>query len=508
MRRFDRAPSSAAALVGSVPARTPRAPACLSPLSATAAPPHARTGSLARRIVVCATGIYALVFAATATVHYEAFQSGRGDLGTMMQAVANTAHGRFLEVTSFTGEQFTRLGAHVDPLLALFAPLWLLWPSGLLLLLTQAVAVSCGAIPVFWLARKHLASDRAAAHLALAYLLYPATQFNAFTVSSGFHAVSLAVPLVLFAIWYLDEDRLVPFAACAVLTALTKEEMAAAIGLLGLWYAVRRGRGRVGFTILALGLVVSAVDFLVIVPHFSPTGADLFAGRYTEVGGTPTGIARALFTHPARLVDAVATGHKLGYLALLFVPLLGFCLLEPLLLLGAAPDLAINLLSSHGDQTRLAYHWTAGIVPFLIGATVLGLARFKNRAGDLTLLVLVAVTCIAVYSPLLAVFARHEVSLARASNPHHAAVARALELIPPSAPVAATNQLGTYVSGRRYVYVFPYIRRATWIIVDKNNPALVTPHRFTQALKRYEASPAWRLVYSSRGIVVLHRVGA
>ena len=43
----------------------------------------------------------------------------------MTQAVWSTAHGHPLAVTSLAGEQFARLGAHVDPILALFAPFWL-----------------------------------------------------------------------------------------------------------------------------------------------------------------------------------------------------------------------------------------------------------------------------------------------------------------------------------------------------------------------------------------------
>src|SRR5260221_3389457 len=115
-------------------------------------------------------------------------------------------------------------------------------------------AVSAGALPVFWLARKHLQSNRAAAHFAFAYLLYPATQFNAFTKAAGFHSVSLAVALILFAIWFLDEDRLMPFAVFALLAASTREEIPVAVGCLGIWYGVRKGRRWTGFSIFALGL--------------------------------------------------------------------------------------------------------------------------------------------------------------------------------------------------------------------------------------------------------------
>ena len=47
----------------------------------------------------------------------------------MVQAVWSTAHGHPLQVTNLRGDQVSRLGAHVDPILVVFAPLWWLWPS-------------------------------------------------------------------------------------------------------------------------------------------------------------------------------------------------------------------------------------------------------------------------------------------------------------------------------------------------------------------------------------------
>jgi uncharacterized membrane protein len=461
--------------------------------------------SVAARVTYAATGVYAVVFTTAAVVHFEGFQSGRGDLGTMVQTVWSTAHGHFLEATDLLGNQTIRLAGHVDPFLALLVPLWRVWPSPLMFLVLQSLAVSSGALPVYWLARKHLGDGRVAVHFALAYLLYPATQFNTFTITSGFHAVALAVPLVLFAIWFLDENRLAWFVVFALLAATTKEEIPAAVGMLGIWYAVRTGRRVVGLSILASGLTISAVNFLVIIPHYSPTGVDPFAGRYTDVGGTPAGILQKGVSDPGALVHAVASVHKLTYVLVLLAPFLGLWLLEPLLFLGAVPDLAINLLSSKGDQTAIPYHWTAGIVPFTVAASVMGAARLRRRGGLVSLIVLAGVACTAIYSPIYGEVLRGELSSARPSNALHQAKAHAIALVPPSAPVAASNQLGAYISARRYVYVFPYIRDARWIIIDIHNPAVVSPSAYLRAVRTIDANPRWRLIYSSHGIQVLQR---
>jgi uncharacterized membrane protein len=441
------------------------------------------------------------LFVFAAIVHYVVFRTAQIDLGHMVQAIWNTLHGHFLESTTLSGHQRSRLGGHVDPLLLLFVPLFWIWSSPLILPIVQALAVASGALPVFWLARKHLNSSRAGAHFAFAYLLYPATQFNAFTVTTSFHPVSIAVPLVLYAVWFLDEDRLVAFSVVALLAFTTKEEIPLAIGCLGIWYAVRKGRRLFGFGVFAIGLAVTLFDFLWVIPHFSPTGVDPFAGRYTAVGGTPLGIAHKLFTDPGAFVQAVATGHKGVYLALLLAPFLGLWLLEPLLLLGAVPDLAINLLSSKTDQTSIPFHWTAGIVPFVVAASIFGAARLKGRSSDLALWVLAGTAAVALYSPILALPG----DVRALGSPSMPAMAHALSMIPVRAPVSASVGLGGHLSERRYVDTFPFAVRSRWIIVDANDPVYAATPSFKRKLRRYEADKAWRVVFSSHGITVLNK---
>src|SRR5262245_66258324 len=87
--------------------------------------------------------------AAPSILQYRAYNTGRFDLGNMTQAVWATAHGHPLAITNLQGEQVSRLGSHVDPILVAFAPLWWIWPSPSMLLAAQRVAIGVGALPVF-----------------------------------------------------------------------------------------------------------------------------------------------------------------------------------------------------------------------------------------------------------------------------------------------------------------------------------------------------------------------
>ena len=196
-------------------------------------------------------------------------------------------------MTDLEGDQISRLGAHFDPLVALLAPLWWLWPSPEMLLVVQAVAVALGAVPVFLLARKHLGTETAGLGLALVYLLYPPTQW---LVVDDFHPVALAAPLLLGAIWFLDEDRLLPFALCAGAACLTKEQVGLTVAMLGVWHGVAHGRRYAGALIGTIGALVAVVATTVIVPHYAPGGGSPFEGRYAAVGGSPAGMVQTVIS--------------------------------------------------------------------------------------------------------------------------------------------------------------------------------------------------------------------
>jgi hypothetical protein len=211
-------------------------------------------------------------------------------------------------------------------------------------------------------------------------------------------------------------------------------------------------------------------------------------------------------TDPGALLTTAFTTHKAIYLALLFLPLLGFWALEPLLLLGAVPDIVVNLLSSKPDQTTLHYQYTAGIVPFVFAAAILGAKRLRRDPAELSLYALAAVGCIAVYSPLWALGVSRD---ALRADPVRLARADAVAMAPDGARVSASNNLGSRLSERRFIYVFPYVGDAQWVVVDRNDPTFTdTPanaRRYRRAVDRVERSPRWRAVFESHGVAVLRR---
>ena len=174
-------------------------------------------------------------------LQHRAFWTGRFDVGNLTQAVWSTAHGDVPRGDRPQGRQISRLGAHFDPIVALFAPAlvglarrlacsW--WCRPLAVATRRGPGVSCS--PAGISARSGPGSDS-----RLVYLLYPPTQW---LVVDDFHPVALATPLLLGAIWFLDAGPAAVRSPCVAGAAcLTKEQIGLVVAVLGLWYA-RRAR--------------------------------------------------------------------------------------------------------------------------------------------------------------------------------------------------------------------------------------------------------------------------
>jgi uncharacterized membrane protein len=445
---------------------------------------------------------------------YDTFREGRFDLGNMVQAVWSTANGHPLEIThGATGEQIVRLGGHVDPFLALLAPLWALWPSPLVLGYAQVAVVAVGALPVFWLGRRHLSSEPAAALLAIGYLAYPWTATSA---AASIHPVTFAIPLYLFCIWFLDTKRLVWFSVFAVLAMSTGELMGLPIACLGVWYALARRERVAGALIAALGFAWTFVAIYLVVPHFAGEES-MFFGFYDGVGGSPVGVLKKLFSDPLTVLGALVEGHDVAYVLWLGIPLLFLFLLSPGLAAVALPQLLANGLSDFMSMTDPRYHSVAAIIPFLMAATVFGIARTKpERRGLAAAAVLVCSATLAIF---VAPWARAVGAVPLGGRPYAsaarvAALAEAVALVPDDVAVTGSNTVGAHLSARRYVYSVPMLGRAEWVVVDRADPWVVRPDspiltrhpKVVRALvAQLEADAGWTKVFDREGVVVFRK---
>jgi uncharacterized membrane protein len=200
----------------------------------------------------------------------------------------------------------------------------------------------------------------------------------------------------------------------------------------------------------------------------------------------------------------------------LVLPLAGLSLLAPLVMLAALPELALNLLSATPTQTSIHFHYTAGLIPPLVIAAVLGAKRL-TRWGLAAALAVVIAALVGAYrrGPIpgwrhLPGGSHFQATAAHVTE-HDRIAARALQLIPKSAVVSATNTLGAHLSARRRILSFPYIQDATWIAADETQPGYgdrYAPLPMALALVALRRNPDWRLVFQQDGVLVFNRAPA
>lgn len=337
---------------------------------------------LAWTLVIAAIVLDCLLVGQHALLRYQSYHADAFDLGNMDQAVWNTLHGnpfRFTNRGLDTVGPPTRLAIHVEPIIFLIAPLYLLHAGPDTLIVLQTVALALGALPLFLLGLRLLpALPLVAATVAIAYLLTPELLGEALW---DFHPVALATPLLLLALWALDARRWPIFFVAAALAALTKEDVALSLLPLGLYIAFWLGKRRLGLGLLVASLAWLALCFFVILPHYNVgvAGGNNYWYRYAWLGKTPHEAVINLLTHPwLPITYVLGDSGRSGYIALLLRTGGGLGIFAPTLWICALPELAVNVLSAHWEQYSGFYQYNAMLVAYLMAASVYGVAAFYN----------------------------------------------------------------------------------------------------------------------------------
>src|SRR6266480_706903 len=310
-------------------------------------------------------------------LRYETFKAGAFDLGNMDQVLWNTIHGRFFQFTNQAIDWYgppTRLAIHFEPIILALSLLYAFHADPRILLVFQTLTLGSGALPVFLLTRRYIPEWPIFAPLmATAYLFSPALLgLNIF----DFHPVSLATPLLLYAILALTYKHHVWFLIACILACMCKEDIPLTVALLGILLIWKYKLPRLGTALFFGGLLWSFLAFKFIIPHFySGVQANNYWYRYETLGSSPGAAVANIVIHPWLLFTTFFTIDRFYYLFGL-VRSVGFLpLLAPVWLLPALPSLAVNILSTDPLLYSGVYHYNAAIIPFVMLSAIHGTRR-------------------------------------------------------------------------------------------------------------------------------------
>ncbi len=477
---------------------------------------------------------HAVLLTYLANARHEAFRTFAFDLGIYDQAWWMLGH---QAGTFSTMRGLPVFGHHVNLVLYLLAPLSWLGLGTVPLVAVQSAALSAGALPVSWIARRKIGTPIAGLVFGVVYLLYPPTSWLSWV---SFHPESLAVLFVFLAMWFAQDGRWVKFAVCIGLALSTREEVGLLVGLYGLILVAQSYRRvAVPKRTRLTGLLTAVAGFgwfllctKVIIPHHLNGDAAFYVGYFFGSYGDSMGeVVKHLALHPGEIVAASTTASSRTFLLDLigplgFLPLFGF----PWVLL-AGPQMATTLIGQHEFLRMITNQYTALMVPGFVAGSIEVVAWIKRRWPRQRNLPKICLTWLVMCSVAFA-FARGPLPGAKGYSawieprPNVAAMADAVKLIPASADVIASNEIAPHLSQRKTIYMFPnpferilyglgdaqlakplppdsqQVTTPMWIIVNLEDLSL-RRQRFVRSLQN---DSRWVTVFDQDEVVVLRPI--
>jgi uncharacterized membrane protein len=312
------------------------------------------------RISSAERGLWGIVGAAAAfslgmTIRNYVTNADHHDMTVFVQAFVSTLHhGRFFYSAMEGGTHF---GHHNSPILFLLLPVYALG-RGYGLLAVQSLAVASSAIPLAMiLARKGI--ERTPTNLFCSgYLFLPMIMGPTLR---GFHELPLALPLLLWALYFFEEKRAGPFYLFAGLSLLVRENLPFVIAMFAPYAYFRRR----SWHWVVLPAIIAAFwawfSFVVVFGTYAPQGIfrTVAGSNHAWLGSGPKDAVNYLLQDPKQVMshlllpmNRMYLGQLLGWFGSI-IPLGG---LHSIL---AIPDVAIVCLASGAGPPvrRLDWHY-------------------------------------------------------------------------------------------------------------------------------------------------------
>lgn len=445
-------------------------------------------------------GAYVVIFGLMTGLRHYNFDTQTWDLAAFAQSFWNASEGRGL--VNNLEQVRNHLGLHFSPGLYLLVPGYVIFQSPYYLLLVQTLALALGAWPLFLLARRKL-EGRWPLLIAGMYLLYPALHWSNFY---DFHEITFFVPLMLAALYFLEEKRWGWMTVFLALAASMKEDAILAVMFVGVYLMIKK-HWKVGLPIAVIALVYFLLALKVFMPALG--GGALRLDRYANLGATPTEVVKNVVTNPLLLGKTILTGPKASYIFWLFLPVGFLSLVSWPSLILLLPGIPENLLTKYQFQFSGLYHYDAILIPAIFVGAIFGLKKVLARWPKKDK----AISWVLILLAMLSFFARSPIGLASfpvsyfTDTPKRAAYRNLIRLVPPGVSVAANTNLVPHLAHREYVWAlnsetFP----PDFIIIDgADSFGFENQKKFQEYLDNYLKTGIYKAqMFDNRYIVLMN----
>lgn len=522
-------------------------------ISVSAKPPQLQIDQRSSRSsgsVWIAILIYVVAFTAMNWQLYFSLLLPHGDSAMYEEHLWNLLHGKGFR--SYL-DQGLFLGEHIQVIHVALLPAYVIWPSHLTLELCESLALALGALPVFWMARRHTDSAWVGVALAVAYLCYFPMQYLDIAIDlKTFRPMSLGVPILLFALDQLERRRYRTMWLLLAVTLSAKEDYAIVFGPLGIWLALRQDRSKQSTTdaeqpsvpiarpfrswagwLLAVGSVAYVIVVMKIVLPWFRSGEEIhYVSYFSEFGDSAGEVIINMLLNPGMLLSRLVGAHSAWYALAMLAPLGFVPLASPGRLAVGLPLFALLCLNQlTQDQPTPWHHFHAPLVPIVFWAAAAGCGRLRKMKihGGSFSAARWACCCSIIASVIFGISPMSRQFWDAGSSFHWASIyvpsdraeafAEVEKQIPLSARVASTDFIHPRFTHHERSYDYSQYPRA----VNNNQPGcppdtdylvIDTSHKYSdfkrlEDIPEYQSDPdGWELIANESGglFIVLKRV--
>jgi uncharacterized membrane protein len=451
--------------------------------------------------------LYTAVFSTLTIRQHNSFNTNALDLAKFDQSIWNTSHGRPYRIT--IGEDLV-IESHFSPSLAVYAPLFWLWPDIRILFIAQSLLLGGAGFLIYWHFR------RRAPWLGLivftAYMMHPSLHH---VNLAEIRRLTLAVFAVSFAIYHLLRRQYGWMLLGLAMVLLSKEDLSLVVIAFGVYILFVQREFKIGALTLAAGIAWFILVPFILLPklmtHDQVEGYQHAASSYSYLGSSFPEILRTVTARPQILWEYAGRPERLRALFNFLWPAAFLFLLAPEIALFMGPNLAILLASTNDTMGRLGGWYSSVLILILYWAAGLGINRLPRR-WQWPALGLLLVTGAAAWISRSDLWPGQQFDAARFSiDEHDRQVAAALREIPADAIVMAQDPLVPHLSHREEIYLLPWVRggnQPDYVLMDRQMRTYpVGPEEYRTLFNDYLASTQYEIAQQIGSYYAFHYVG-
>ena len=399
--------------------------------------------------------IFTVVVAYATSRKYATFSNFTFDFGIFAQMFENMARTGLPVTTLERSVELSHFAVHFSPIYYLALPGYFLFRSPYYLFWVQAAVVGASIFPVVAICKKLGQSPLFATCAALITFAYPALSNACFY---DFHENKFLTVCLLWMLYFILSEKIVPTFVFAALTLSVKEDAALYVFAVALWMVCTRKGMRnkavgAGLFAFALGYFFFATKMIEL------SGGEIMMSRLSDYllpGEDGFGaVAKNVLLDFSKFLSTIFTSERIAFViwmlgCVMFAPFFG----EGLNLLLLSPILVINLMQSWTYQYDINYQYSYGVAALILVCAVLALVRMKAETRKFVLTVSVCLCLI--FSCNLAVTKMGVYNRRYKNNKEtYAQMEEVLSRIPRDASVTATGSLCPHLFDVKELHTLP-----------------------------------------------------